>query len=71
MGWVEIRIVLDEVEPPGGRLRIVPDPGCAHWPENGEEIRFTAWPRAWRRGGASPDAPSCAAARNTRALTLS
>ena len=59
MGWVEIRIVLDEVERPGGHLRIVPDPGCAHWPENDEEIRFTAWPAP----GAAAARPSCAELR--------
>jgi hypothetical protein len=42
-GAVEIRIVLDRVEPPGGRLRVVPDPGHAHRPEKEEEIRFTCW----------------------------
>lgn len=40
---MEIRIVLDRVEPPGGRLRVVPDPGHAHRPEKEEEIRFTGW----------------------------
>ena len=51
-GAMEIRIVLDRVEPPGGRLRVVPDPGHAHRPEEEEEeeIRFTGWLgllRAW------------------------
>jgi hypothetical protein len=43
MGRVEIRIVLDRVEPPGGRLRVVPGAGHAHRPGNDVEIRFTGW----------------------------
>src|SRR6266508_5038407 len=43
MGRVEIRIVLDRVEPPGGGLRVVPGAGHAHRPGNDEEIRFTGW----------------------------
>ena len=44
-GAVEIRIVLDRVEPPSGRLRVVSDPGHDHCPEEEEEeeIRFTGW----------------------------
>ena len=34
-------------------------------------VRRHALGRAWRRGGAPQDAPSCAAARRTRALTTS
>jgi hypothetical protein len=33
---MEIRISLDRVEPPAGRLRRVADPG-------GPELRFTGW----------------------------
>ena len=43
MRWVEIRIVLDQVEPPVGRLRVVPGAGHAHRPGSDEEIRFTGW----------------------------
>jgi len=42
-GPVEIRIVLDQVEPPGGRLRIASDPRQAHGPLNDVEIGFTGW----------------------------
>ena len=43
MRRVEIRIVLDRVEPPVGRLRVVPGAGHAHRPGSDEEIRFTGW----------------------------
>jgi hypothetical protein len=43
MGLMEIRIVLDQVEPPGGRLRVVPGAGQAHRPVTAREIRFTGW----------------------------
>ena len=43
MGRVEIRIVLDRVEPPAGLLQVVPVAGHAHRPGNDEEIRFTGW----------------------------
>jgi hypothetical protein len=43
MGKVEIRIVLDIVEPPAGRLRVVSDPGQAHHPGGEREISFTGW----------------------------
>ncbi len=43
MGRVEIRIVLDRVEPPAGRLRVMSGAGHAHRPGNDEEIRFTGW----------------------------
>jgi hypothetical protein len=43
MGRVEIRIVLDRVEPPAGLLRVVPVAGHAHRTGNEEEIRFTGW----------------------------
>ncbi len=42
MGRVEIRIVLDRVEPPAF-LRVVPVAGHAHRTGNDEEIRFTGW----------------------------
>jgi hypothetical protein len=42
-GWVEIRIVLDVVEPPAGRLRVVRAPGQAPGPGAGQEIGFTGW----------------------------
>ena len=42
MGRVEIRIVLDQVEP-RGLLRVVPGAGHAHRTGNEEEIRFTGW----------------------------
>jgi hypothetical protein len=40
---VEIRIVLDQVEPPAGRLRVVPGDGQARRPVTAGEIRFTGW----------------------------
>ena len=43
MGRVEIRIVLDRVEPRGGRHRGVGGGGRAHHPGNDDEIRFTGW----------------------------
>jgi hypothetical protein len=42
-GRVEIRIVLDQIEPPAGGARVVPGTGHAHRPGNDEEIRFTGW----------------------------
>ena len=43
MGEVEIRIVLDIVEPPAGRLWAVGGPGQAHHSGRGQEISFTGW----------------------------
>ncbi len=43
MGRVEIRIVLDQIEPPGGRLRVVPGAGHNHRPLMAGEIWFTGW----------------------------
>ena len=43
MGRVEIRIILDRVEPPAGLLRVVPVAGDPHRTGNEEEIRFTGW----------------------------
>ena len=43
-------------------------PARPPWPDQCAVRRLA---RAWRRGGAVQDAPSCAAARRTRALTLS
>ena len=40
---MEIRISLDRVEPPAGRLRQVPSPGPPPRPVDGEEIPFTGW----------------------------
>jgi hypothetical protein len=48
-GWageprgMEIRISLDRVEPPAGRLRLVPGPEPAPGPAEGEAIPFTGW----------------------------
>ena len=42
-GEVEIRIVLDTVEPPAGRLWVVRDPGQADHPGGEREISFTGW----------------------------
>ena len=42
MGPVEILVVLDRVEPPGGRLRVV-SPRHADRPAKDKEIRFTGW----------------------------
>ena len=43
MGPMEIRIVLDQLDPPGGRLRVVPGSGRAHRAVAGGEIPFTGW----------------------------
>ena len=43
MGLVEIRIVLDRVEPPAGSLRVLPGTRPAHGPGKDQEIRFTGW----------------------------
>jgi len=43
MGCVEIRIVLDAVEPPVGRLRVVRDAGQAYRPCAEQEVGFTGW----------------------------
>ena len=40
---MEIRIVLDRVEPPAGRLHVVPGPGRAHRRGAPQEVRFTGW----------------------------
>jgi len=42
MGPMEIRIVLDQAEPPAGRLRVVPGDGQSR-PAPAGEIRFTGW----------------------------
>jgi hypothetical protein len=43
MGEVEIRIVLDRVEPPDGRLWVVRGPGQAHDRSSEEGISFSGW----------------------------
>ena len=43
MGEVEIRIVLDIIEPPTGRLWAVRDPGQAGHPGRKQGISFTGW----------------------------
>ena len=43
VGLVEIRIVLDIVEPPAGRLWAVRDPGQADHPHSEQGISFTGW----------------------------
>jgi hypothetical protein len=43
MGEVEIRIVLDIIEPPAGRLWAVRGPGQADHPGSEQEISFTGW----------------------------
>ena len=40
---MEIRIILDRVEPPAGRLRVVPSPERAHRCGAQLEVRFTGW----------------------------
>ena len=40
---MEIRISLDRVEPPAGRLRLVPGPKPATRPTEGAEVPFTGW----------------------------
>jgi len=42
-GAVEIRIVLDQAEPPAGRLRVVPGAGQARPSVIAGEIRVTGW----------------------------
>ena len=42
MGPMEIRIVLDQAEPPAGRVRVVPGDGQVP-PVTAGEIRFTGW----------------------------
>jgi hypothetical protein len=42
-GAMEIRIILDRVEPPAGRLRVVPGPGRPHRCGARAELRFTGW----------------------------
>ena len=43
MGRIEIRIVLDGVEPPVGRLRVVHDPGQVYQPCAEQDVAFTGW----------------------------
>ena len=43
MGEVEIRIVLEVVEPPAGRLCVARDPGQPDHPGGEREISFTGW----------------------------
>jgi hypothetical protein len=43
LGRMEILIVLHQIEPPTGAIRVVPGAGDAHRPGNDEEIRFTGW----------------------------
>lgn len=62
MGRVEIRIVLDQVEPPGGRLRVVRGAEPTQGPLTDGEIRFTGWLGLLRAlyevtGAASPKLP--------------
>jgi hypothetical protein len=40
---MEIRIVLDQVEPPAGRLQVVPAAGQIRRPRLAGEIWFTGW----------------------------
>lgn len=61
-GAVEIRMVLDQAEPPAGRLRVVPGAGQAHRPVTAGEIRFTGWLELLKAlyevtGAAGPDLP--------------
>ena len=62
MGLMEIHIVLDQVEPPGGRLRVVPGSGQSHRAVAAGEIQFTGWLGLLRAlyevtGAAAPGAP--------------
>ena len=62
-GLMEIRIVLDQLDPPGGRLRVVPGSGQAHRVVAGGEIPFTGWLGLLRAlyevtGAAAPGVPS-------------
>jgi len=43
MREMEIRIVLDIVEPPAGRLGVISDPGQADQPGSEQEISFAGW----------------------------
>ena len=40
---VEILICLDTIDPPAGRLRVVPGPGTAPSRGQNEGLRFTGW----------------------------
>jgi hypothetical protein len=40
---MEIRIILDRVEPPAGRLHVVPDHGRASRKNEEAEIGFAGW----------------------------
>jgi hypothetical protein len=40
---MEIRIVLDKIEPPAGRLRVIGAPRLAHGGQAEQEISFTGW----------------------------
>jgi len=40
---MEIRIVLDRVEPPAGRLRVIGAPRLAHGGHAEQEIGFSGW----------------------------
>jgi hypothetical protein len=42
-GTMDIRISLDRVEPPAGRLRLVPSPEPTPRSVEGEEVPFTGW----------------------------
>jgi len=45
---MEIRIVMDQVEPPVGSLRVLPGAGPSQGAESHEEILFTGWLRLLR-----------------------
>jgi hypothetical protein len=60
-GAMEIRLILDRVEPPAGRLRVVPGRGRPHRSRAPQEIRFTGWLgllRALYEVTGAPDGPS-------------
>jgi hypothetical protein len=42
-GGVEIRISLDRIDPPAGRLRVMPGPGAGAGSPAARELPFTGW----------------------------
>jgi hypothetical protein len=40
---VEIRISLDSIDPPAGRVGVLPGPGTGNGPLAGREFRFAGW----------------------------
>ncbi len=43
MKQVEIRIILERLEPPCGHVSVVADPGLPHHPRDRVDLPFTGW----------------------------